>query len=71
MIRGLMTFSQLIELKNKLYEDFENKISKMEFVSEEERTKYYSGFIEGIETFSFHTMLAIMDAEHNLTDKAA
>lgn len=66
-----MTFFQLIELKNKLYEDFENEISKMTFSSDEERTKYYSGFMEGIETFSFHTMLAIMDAEHKTEDKAA
>lgn len=66
-----MTFSQLIELKNKLYEDFEIEFSKMTFNSEEERNKYYFGFMEGIETFSFHTMLAIMDAEHNSNDKAA
>lgn len=66
-----MTFIQLIELKNKLYEDFENEISKMNFNSEEEKNNFYFGFIEGIETFSFHTMLSILDAEHQSEDKAA
>lgn len=66
-----MNYRTLIEMKNKMYEDFEIEFSKMNFNSEEEKYKYYFGFIEGIETFSFHAMLAICDAEHSSKDKAA
>ncbi len=66
-----MTFIQLFELKNKLYEDFEIQFSKMKFNSEEEKNNFYYGFLEGIETFSFHTMISILDEEHSSKDKAA
>lgn len=66
-----MNLSDLFKIRSSLLENFESEFSKMSFVSDEEKWKYYHAYQDAMANFFVHTMIHIMDNSELPEDKAA